>query len=89
MGEPTEAKLDDFFNGKAVRLNAELFRSPPPEQKPDLPPSDEVNISLSETQGTISSSGPDYRVERGFELREILSKVMGTGPSRIEFAASA
>jgi hypothetical protein len=73
-GDPTEAQLDAIFEGKAICLDAEPHRSPPPLQKPDLPPSDEAHISLSETQHTIGLSGPDHWVERGFDLRAILSK---------------
>jgi len=83
-GDPTEAQRAAFFAGEAVRLEAEPFRSPPPPQKPNLPPSDEVHISLSQTRGTIGSVGPDHWMQRGFDLRAILSKVLGTNPSRVE-----
>jgi hypothetical protein len=46
-GEPSEAQMSAILDGKAVRLDAEPFRSPPPPQKPDLPPSEEVHISPS------------------------------------------
>jgi uncharacterized protein (TIGR03435 family) len=83
-GEPTEEQLDAFFEGKAVRLEAQPSRTPPLPQKPDLPPSDEVHISLSGEQGTVSSTAPDYWMRRGFDLRAILSSIFDTGAIRIE-----
>jgi uncharacterized protein (TIGR03435 family) len=83
-GEPTEEQLDAFFEEKAVRLEAEPFRLPPFPEKPNLPPpSDEVHISLSKAEGTISSTGQDYWLRCGFDLRTILSEVLETNPSRI------
>jgi uncharacterized protein (TIGR03435 family) len=87
-GDPTEAQLDAIFDGEAIRLEAEPFRSPPLPQKPDLPPSDEVHISPSHSDGTISSSGPDHWMRRGFDLRAVLSEVLGTSPTRIELPAT-
>jgi uncharacterized protein (TIGR03435 family) len=84
QGKPTEEQLDAFFEGKAVRLEASPSRTPPPPQKPDLPPSDEVHISLSHEQGTIGSAAPDHWMRRGFDLRAILSSLFDTGPIRIE-----
>jgi uncharacterized protein (TIGR03435 family) len=84
QGEPTEEQLDAFFEGKAVRVEASPSRPPPPPQKPDLPPSDEVHISLSQEQGTISSTAPDHWMRRGFDMRAILSSIFDTGPIRIE-----
>ncbi len=88
QGDPTESQLDDFFEAKAVRIEAEPSRSPPPPQKPDLPPSDELHISPSTTEGTISSGGPDHWMRRGFDLRAVLSEISGTNPSRIELPAA-
>lgn len=90
-GEPTEDQLDALFEGKAVRLDAKPYRHPPPPpppQKPDLPPSDEVHISLSKENGTISSVGPDHWMHRGFDLRAILSTVSGISPTRIDLPAA-
>jgi uncharacterized protein (TIGR03435 family) len=84
QGDPTEDQMDAFFEGKAVRLDAQPFRSPPPPQRPDYPPSDEVHISLSTVEGTIGSTAPDHWMQRGFDLRAILSMILGTAPSRIE-----
>jgi uncharacterized protein (TIGR03435 family) len=84
QGEPTEEQLDAFFEGKAVRVEALPSRMPSPPQKPDLPPSDEVHISLSHEQGTIGSTAPDHWMRRGFDLRAILASIFDTGPIRIE-----
>jgi uncharacterized protein (TIGR03435 family) len=87
-GYASDAQMDSILAGTAVRVEAEPFRSPPPPQKPDLPPSDEVHISLSKTKGTIGSIAPDHWMQRGFELTAILSQIMGTNPSRIELPPS-
>lgn len=86
--KPTESQMDAFFEGRAVRLEAEPFRSLRPPQKPNLPPSDEVHISHSQTDGTVSSTGPDHWMQCGFDLRTILSKVSATSPIRIELPAA-
>jgi uncharacterized protein (TIGR03435 family) len=87
-GEPTEEQKDAFFEGKAVRLEAEPFRFPAPPPKPELPPSEEVHISPGQTEGTVSSSGPDHWMRRGFELKAILAEISGTTASRIELPAA-
>ena len=87
-GEPTEKQMDAFFEGKAVRLEAEPFRFLAPPQKPDLPPSEEVHISPSQTDGAVSSSGPDHWMRRGFELRAVLSEILQTTPTRVELPAA-
>jgi uncharacterized protein (TIGR03435 family) len=87
-GEPTEEQKDAFFEGKAVQLEAEPFRFAAPPQKPDLPPSEEVHISPSQTEGTVSSSGPDHWMRRGFELKAIVAEISGTTASRIELPAA-
>ena len=83
-GEPTEDQLDAFFEGRAVRLEHQPSRSPSPPPKPDLPPSDEVHISLSKEQGTVSSTAPDHWMRRGFDLRAVLSLIFDTGATRVE-----
>lgn len=88
-GEPTEAQLDAFFEGKAVRLEAEPSRFDfHPTQKPDLSPSDEVHISPSHAEGTDSSTGPDYWIRRGFELKAIISEISGATASRVDVPAA-
>lgn len=83
QGDPTEAPLDAIFDGKAVRLEAEPFRPPHPPEIPNLPPSEEVHISLSYAEGTISSSAQDHWMMRGFDLRAILTEVFAINPSRL------
>jgi len=89
-GQPTEEQLDTFFDGSAVRLEARPHRTPPPlpPKKPDVPPSDELHITPSNADGTISSSGPDYWMRRGFELKAILAEISGVGPTRVELPAA-
>jgi len=87
-GELSEAQMDAIRDSKAVRVEAEPIRSPSPPQKPNLPPSEEVHISPSETKGTAGSIGPDHWMQRGFDLRAILSKVLGTDASRIDLPAA-
>ena len=82
-GDATDAQMSSLMEGKTVRLNAEPHHSPPPPEKPDLPPSDEVHIALSKTEGTVGSVGPDHWMQRGFDVRGILSQVLNVEPSRI------
>ncbi len=87
QGNATGAQLDALFEGKAVRLESEPFRSSPPPQKPDLPPSDEVHISLSDTESTDSSTAPDHWMRRGFDLKAILAEISDMNSSRIVLPA--
>ncbi len=87
-GDPTEAQMKAFFKGNSVRVNTEPHRIPPPPQKPDLPPSEQVYISPSQTPGTTASSGPDHWMQRGFDLKAILAMVSETNPSRVELPES-
>jgi hypothetical protein len=56
-------------------VDAEPHRTPPPEGKPDIPPSWEVRISLSKTNGTEENQGPDWWVLRGFDLKTVIAKI--------------
>jgi uncharacterized protein (TIGR03435 family) len=89
-GQATEDQLDAIFEGKAVRLEARPRRMPPfePPRKPDVAPLEEPYISVSRTEGTISSTAPDHWVRRGFELKAILSEILGTSPARVELPAA-
>jgi uncharacterized protein (TIGR03435 family) len=82
------AELSDLIAGKQVRLDPEPSRPPMPHlsTKPDLPPSLDVHISPSKTEGTESAAGEDYWVQRGFGLKEILAQVYETDPTRVELA---
>lgn len=82
-GDADDEQLDAVLAGRAVRLDAEPHRWRHPDPKPDIPPSYDVHISSSNTNGTIGSEGPDRYVQRGFELREMISKVYKRDPSRI------
>ncbi len=68
-----------------VRLESEPGRFRPTDMpaKPDFPPSDEVHISPSKTKGTDSSSGPDFWVQRGFDLKTIVSMVYEKDLARV------
>lgn len=87
-GDATEAQLDAIFDGKVVRVEAEPHRSPPPPEKPNLPPSDEVHISPTHERGTVSSTAPDHWMRRGFDLRSILAEITNTTPSRIDLPST-
>ncbi len=54
--------------------------------KPDIPPSYEVHISPSKTKGTDASSGPDFWVQRGFNLKDVVSMVYQKDPGRVLLA---
>jgi hypothetical protein len=47
------------------------------------PPTNSI-FSPSKKEGTISSTGPDHWIRRGFELKAILSEIFHTTKSRIE-----
>jgi uncharacterized protein (TIGR03435 family) len=52
-------------------------------EKPNIAPSYEVHISPSKTKGTVGSAGPDFWVERGFDLKTIVSMVFEKDLSRV------
>jgi uncharacterized protein (TIGR03435 family) len=85
---PRDTPADQVFkllaNGK-VRLEREpqRFDAPPVSEKPRIPPSYEVHITPSTTNGIDASSGPDFWVQRGFDLKTILSTVYEKEPSRV------
>lgn len=77
--------------GGRIRLEDEPDRLPDPAAvpvKPDVPPSYEVHISPSSTKGTNSSAGPDYWVQRGFDLKSIAAMVYEKEPARVEIPKS-
>ena len=53
-------QMDAILAGRAVRLDSEPHRMQVPEGKPDIPPSPEVRISPSKTNGTEETQGPDW-----------------------------
>lgn len=71
--------------GEKVRLESEPdhFTPPPAPEKPDIAPSYEVHISPSKANGEDSSSGPDFWVKRGLDLKSIVSMVYEKEPSRV------
>lgn len=87
-GDADDKQLEAIMAGRIVRLNAEPHRFPAPQPKPNFPPSYDVHISPSSTRGTDSSSGPDFWVERGYDLRAIISKAFETEPNRIILSSS-
>ncbi len=73
----------------AIAVAAILFSVlPERSDKPNIPPSNEVHISPSSSRGLIGSSGPDYLVQRGIDLRAMISRVYEQDPSRIVLPAS-
>ncbi len=87
-GDADDAQMDDILAGRVVRLDAAPHRMPASEGKPDIPPSYEVHISRTKTRGTNGSAGPDFWVQRGFDLRTMLSTVYEKDPSRIVLPAA-
>ncbi len=82
-GDADGSQLDAIVAGRAVRLDSEPHRTPGPQGKPDIPPSLEVQISSSTTDGTDDNHGPDWWVQRGFDLKAVIAKVYEKDPSRI------
>jgi uncharacterized protein (TIGR03435 family) len=87
-GDGDESQRGAMFSGRAVRLEYEPFRMRTPEGKPDIPPSLEVRISPSKTKGTEETQGPDWWVQRGFDLKSVIAKVYEKDPSRIVLPAA-
>jgi uncharacterized protein (TIGR03435 family) len=87
---PDPEQLAGVLDGKAVRLETEPIRMLPPHApgKPDIAPSYEVHISPSKTQGTEGSSGADFWVQRGFDLKTMISLVYEKDISRVIFSES-
>jgi uncharacterized protein (TIGR03435 family) len=82
-GDADDSEMDAILAGRAVRLDSELHRTPVAEGKPDVPPSYEVQISPSKTNGTSDSQGPGWWVQRGFDLKTVIARVYEKDPSRI------
>lgn len=83
-GDADDSQMDAILAGRAVRLDSEPHRMRVvPEGKPDIPPSLEVRISPSKTNGTDENQGPDWWVQRGFDLKAVIAKVYEKDPSRI------
>jgi peroxiredoxin len=74
-----------LLEGGKVRLETEPERWEPPHapEKPGIPTSYEVHISPSKTNGTEGSSGPDFWVQRGFDLKTMVSMVYEKDLSRL------
>jgi uncharacterized protein (TIGR03435 family) len=73
-----------------VRLDSEpqRFDAPRAPEKPDVPPSYEAHITASTTKGTVGSAGPDFWVQRGFDLKAIVSMIYETEPGRVVLPSS-
>jgi uncharacterized protein (TIGR03435 family) len=78
-------KVFQLLTEGKVRLDTAPDRFEPPASpaKPDIPPSYEVHISPSDTKGTVGSAGPDFWVERGFDLKTIVSIVYQKDLNRV------
>jgi uncharacterized protein (TIGR03435 family) len=61
---------------------------PRPEAKPNLAPSYEVHISSTKSEGSVSNIGPDYWIQRGFDLKTVMATVYEIDKSRITMPAS-
>jgi uncharacterized protein (TIGR03435 family) len=78
-----------LLSGGKVRLDREprtlepRFDPATGPEKPNIPPSYEVHISQSETKGTVGSAGPDFWVERGFDLKTIVSTIYNKDLNRV------
>lgn len=82
-GDADDSQMDAILAGRAVHLDSEPHRIHVPEGKPDIPPSLEVRIAPSSTNGVEETQGPDWWVQRGFDLKTVIAKVYEQDPSRI------
>ena len=82
-------KVFELLSGGKVRLDREprnlepRFDPAAGPEKPNIPPSYEVHISRSGTKGTVGSAGPDFWVERGFDLKTIVSTIYNKDLNRV------
>jgi uncharacterized protein (TIGR03435 family) len=88
QGNASDEQLNALLANKAVRVEAEPDRMPGPTKKPDLPPSYEVHIMPSKTDGTESTEGTDFLVRKSFDLRAIVVEVYGVEAGRVVLPAS-
>src|SRR5215471_2891094 len=82
-GDADDSQMEAILTGRSVRLDSEPHRMRAPEGKPDITPSLEVRISPSKSNGTVETQGPDWWVQRGFDLKTVIAKVYEKDPSRI------
>jgi uncharacterized protein (TIGR03435 family) len=79
-----DEQISKLLTGGKIRLETEPARFPPElPAKPDIPPSYEVRISPSKAKGTEASIGPDFWIQKGFDLKAIVSMVYERDPSRV------
>jgi len=81
---PSAEQIQAVLSGKGdAHLEAAPFHMGRGEPKPNLPPSYEVHVSVSKTDGTKSSSGPDFMSEKGFGLRALLASLYETEENQV------
>jgi uncharacterized protein (TIGR03435 family) len=83
-------EVGKLLAGGKVRLDSEPkdFGASSMPAKPDIPPSYEVHITPSKANGTEDSSGPDFWILRGFDLKTIVSMAYEKDPSRVALPKS-
>jgi uncharacterized protein (TIGR03435 family) len=86
---PTQATFKAFSDSNLVILGAEPTKmSHPEDNRPHFPPSFVVHVSPSQGDDRGNFSGPDFRVLKGYKLKEAIQELYGVNPIRVYLPAA-
>lgn len=88
--ETADDQIFKLLEGGKARLETEpqRWQVPHAPEKPNIAPSYEVHISPSKTNGTEGYSGPDFWMQRGFDLKTMVSMVYEKDLTRVVLPAA-
>jgi len=82
--QPTRATSKEFMASGQVFLRAAPRAMPrPDDHKPKFAPSDSLHVSISESEGSGNSSGPDFWSLQGVTLRAAILQLYDVNPVRV------
>ena len=87
----TKANLSTVTEKNLVHLDAEPRPIPMPwmaESEPDYPPSYNLHVSPSQTEGLAGFSSPKTRILKGYQVKDVIHKVYNINLIRVDFPAS-
>ena len=88
---PHGGEVEEILAGRVAKARLRTKPCSPGGDKPDLPPSYTVHISLTNRdpeEGTSKSSGPEHWTALAFDLKAVIAEVYGMDESRIDFPIS-
>jgi uncharacterized protein (TIGR03435 family) len=88
---PHGGEVEEILAGRPAKARLRTKPQSPGGDKPDVPPSYTVHISLTRREpeeGTSKSSGPEHSSALGFELKAEIAEVYGIDETRIDFPTS-